>query len=134
MKSDIESTWVSAGRKKQRSRISLGENVQDFIITDTHVFWCGADGLDIAGAANVKVVNSTFSSSPGIGIHNISGSRSYFSGNHCDAKVFSGNGSSTQQACIIEEPAATGNVYLNNDETGMRHANMFRGSGATVRP
>jgi hypothetical protein len=128
-KSDIEGTWVSGGRKLEKSCIEMDE-VSDISISDTHVFWCGLDGLVIGHATGVKVMGSTFSGTPHTGIHVTRGARSFISGNSCQGQNMNGNGSATQRFCIYEEPAATNNRYVGNDATGTTYGNSYHGQGS----
>lgn len=129
IKSDIQGTWVSGGRGQERSCIEM-DAVSDISISDTHVFWCGMDGLVIGHATGVKVMGSTFSGLPHTGIHVVFGTRSFIEGNSCQGQNLNGNGSATQLFCIYEEPRATNNRYIGNDGTGTTYGNSFHGQGA----
>ena len=128
VKSDIEGTWVSGGRTLEKSCVEM-DAVSDISISDTHIFWCGVDGLVIGHATGVKVMGSTFSGTPHTGIHVVRGTRSFVSGNSCQGQNMNGNGSSTQRFCIYEEPAASNNHYIGNDGTGTTYGNSFHGQG-----
>lgn len=128
IKSDIQGTWVSGGRGQERSCIEM-DAVSDISISDTHVFWCGVDGLTIGHATGVKVTGSTFSGLPHTGIHVVYGTRSFIEGNSCEGQNLNGNGSATQLFCIYEEPPAMNNRYIGNDGTGTTYGNSFHGQG-----
>jgi hypothetical protein len=132
LKSDILGSWISGGRPTHSPCIDVADNVQDFSISDTHSYWCGAQGLVIETARNVVVTNSTFSGNPSIGIYNKRGVSSFFFGNHCDATTYNGNGSGAQEYCIYEDTSASFNTYLRNDATGTSHGNVYRGKNATI--
>ena len=126
IKSDIEGTWVSGGRTLEKPCIEMDE-VSDISVSDTHVFWCGVDGLVIGKATGVKVMGSTFSGTPHTGIHVAKGTRSFISGNSCQGQSLNGNGSATQRFCVYEEPGASNNRYVGNDGTGTTYGNSFHG-------
>ena len=128
VKSDIEGTWVSGGRALQKPCIEM-DAVSDISIRDTHVFWCGLDGLVIGQATGVKVMGSTFSGTPHVGIHVVRGTSSFLEGNSCQGQTMNGNGSSPQKFCIYEEPAASGNRYVDNDGAGTTFGNSLHGHG-----
>lgn len=126
IKSDIDQTWVSGGRAQQKSCIAL-DRVQDFSISDTNVFWCGLDGLDLGHTTGVKVTSSTFSGTAHTGIHVVAATHSIIFGNSCAGQNFNGNGSATQRFCIYEEPSASHNRYFANDASGTVYGNSFHG-------
>ena len=126
IKSDIEGTWVSGGRTLEKPCLEM-DAVSDISISDTHVFWCGVDGLVIGHATGVKVMGSTFSGLPHTGIHVVHATRSFISGNSCQGQSMNGNGSSTQRFCVYEEPAASSNRYVGNDGTGTTYGNSYHG-------
>lgn len=132
IKSDIEGTWVSGGRPLEKPCIEM-DQVQDVSISNSHVFWCGADGLNLGHTTGVKVMGSTFSGLPGTGIHLVAAARSSIIGNSCAGERFNGNGSPTQKFCIYEEPSARDNFYLANDASGTVYGNSLQGSTPTVR-
>jgi hypothetical protein len=105
----------------------------DLSISDTHVFWCGSDGLDVGRAVGLKVTNSTFSGTPGAGIRNSFGTRSLFFANTCQAQSLNGNGSPSEQYCVYEDTTANNNTYLNNDGSGTTYGNSMHG-GLPMRP
>jgi hypothetical protein len=130
IKSDIEGTWVSGGRDLEKPCIDMDE-VSDISISNTHVFWCGVDGVVIGRATGVKVMGSTFSGLPHTGIHVVRGARSFVAGNSCTGQNMNGNGSATQRFCIYEEPAASNNRYVGNDATGTTYGNSYHGQNTT---
>lgn len=130
IKSDIQGTWVSGGRTRHTPCIRIGDNVRDLSISETHVFWCGTDGLVLQHVSGVKVSNSTFSGTPEVGIHNMYATDSFFFGNTCDAKSFNGNGASSQKFCVYEEGPANNNTYLKNDAVGTTYGNSYHGKNS----
>lgn len=126
--SDMMGTWISGGRPQQKSCMEL-DGVSEFSISDSHLFWCGEDGLVLRHTNAVKVTASNFSGTPHVGIHVINGVRSNIIGNSCQPENRNGNGSTTQRFCIYEEPPANGNRYLSNDATGTIYGNSFHGQG-----
>jgi hypothetical protein len=125
-KSDIAQTWVSGGRALKKPCITL-DNVEDISISNTHVFWCGLDGIVLGHAVGTKITTSTFSGTPHVGIHLTNASESMIFGNSCKGEIFNGNGSATQLFCVYEESSAHDNRYLGNDASGTTHGNSYHG-------